>query len=126
MGHLPFVSDGLNSYLPLIFLSWAIFQVSNLLKTHPIITDADLKSPSAQDALSAANCLASPSIETLQSLIFIAQHLMPNIGAIATLRTLAATVMHTARAVGLHKIDSPSSKKRREHIQVDWAELEVK
>ena len=43
-------------------------------------TDADLLSHSAQDALSAANCLANPTIETLQSLIFMAQHLMPNLG----------------------------------------------
>lgn len=81
---------------------------------------------SAQDALSAANCLANPTIETIQSLIFISQHLMPNIGAIATLRTLTATVTHTARTLGLHQTDSDTNKKRRENARVDWAELEVK
>jgi hypothetical protein len=80
----------------------------------------------AQDALSAANCLAKPTLETLQSLILIAQNLTPNTGAIATLRTLTATVMHTARAMSLHQVDSPLNKKQRESTQVDWAELEVK
>lgn len=43
-------------------------------------SSADEEYLSAQDALSAANCLSSPTIETLQTLIFISQHLMPNIG----------------------------------------------
>jgi hypothetical protein len=80
----------------------------------------------AQDVLAADNCLAKPSIETLQSLIMITQWLMPNIVAIATLRTLAATLMHTARSLSLHLIDSPANKKWRTQNQVDWAEVEVK
>ena len=51
---------------------------------------------------------------------------MPNLGAIATLRTLQATVTQTARALGLHQIDSDANKKRRENKLVDWVELEVK
>jgi hypothetical protein len=51
---------------------------------------------------------------------------MPNIGAIATLRTLVATVTHSARALGLHQIDSDANKKRRENVEVDWVEIEVK
>jgi hypothetical protein len=80
----------------------------------------------AQDALAGANCLAQPSIETLQSLIMITQWLMPNVCAISTLRTLAATLMHTARSLSLHLIDSPANKKWRTQNQVDWAEVEVK
>ncbi|KAG0645374.1 transcription factor [Hyphodiscus hymeniophilus] len=80
----------------------------------------------AQDALSAANCLANPSVETLQSLIYIAQHLMPNIGAIATLRTLSSTITHTARALGLHQLDSEANRKLRENTQVDWVDIESK
>lgn len=80
----------------------------------------------AQEALSAANCLSMPTIEGLQSLILISQHMMPNIGAIATLRTLAATIMHTARAMSLHQIDSSKNKRLRESVPVDYADLEVK
>ncbi|CZR64385.1 uncharacterized protein PAC_14283 [Phialocephala subalpina] len=81
----------------------------------------------AQHALAASNCLSVPSVEALQSLILISQHLMPNIGAIATLRTLAATSMHTARAMGLHKIDTPANKARRQNAEeVDWVDIEVK
>lgn len=80
----------------------------------------------AQDALSAADCLSKPTIESLQSLILIAQHLMPNIGAVATLRTLSGTITHAARTLALHQVDSIANKKRREGTQVDWAEIEVK
>lgn len=80
----------------------------------------------AQDALAAADCLAKPTVESLQSLILIAQHLMPNIGAVATLRTLSGTITHAARMLAIHQVDSRANKKRREGTQVDWAELEVK
>ncbi len=80
----------------------------------------------AQHALAASNCLSAPTIEALQSLILISQHIMPNIGAIATLRTLAATSMHTARAMGLHKIDTHANKARRQNMEVDWVDIEVK
>lgn len=80
----------------------------------------------AQEALAASNCLSVPTIEALQSLILISQHIMPNIGAIATLRTLSTTSMHTARALGLHKIDSPANKARRRNTEVDWVTVEVK
>jgi hypothetical protein len=80
----------------------------------------------AQDALTAANCLSQPTIETLQSLIILTQWLMPNIGAIATLRTLSSTLMHTARSMGLHLTDSPENKRWRVQNQVDWIEVEVK
>jgi hypothetical protein len=80
----------------------------------------------AQDALSAADCLAKPTIESLQSLILISQHLMPNIGALATLRTLSGTILHAARTMSLHQVDSAANKKRRENSQVDWVQIEVK
>ncbi|KAG4435384.1 hypothetical protein IFR05_009127 [Cadophora sp. M221] len=80
----------------------------------------------AQEALSVTNCLAEPSIETLQSLILISQHMMANIGAIAMLRTLSTTIMHTARAMSLHTLDSVRNKKLRENTTVDHVDLEVK
>ncbi|KAH7370091.1 hypothetical protein BKA65DRAFT_602631 [Rhexocercosporidium sp. MPI-PUGE-AT-0058] len=80
----------------------------------------------AQEALSATNCLAEPSIETLQSLILISQHMMANIGAIATLRTLSATIMHTARTMSLHTLDTARNKRQRENSVVDYVDLEVK
>ncbi len=80
----------------------------------------------AQDALTAADCLARPSIEMLQSLIIITQWLLPNIGAIATLRTLAGTLIHTARSLSLHLVDSPANKKWRTQNPVDWVNVEVK
>lgn len=80
----------------------------------------------AQDALSASDCLAKPTIQSLQSLILIAQHLMPNIGAIATLRTLSGAITHAARTMLLHQTDSPANKKRRQNTQVDWVEIETK
>jgi hypothetical protein len=80
----------------------------------------------AQDALTAANCLAQPTIETLQSLIILTQWLMPSIGAIATLRTLSSTLMHTARSMSLHLTDSPENKRWRAQNQVNWVEVEVK
>ncbi|KAL2072058.1 hypothetical protein VTL71DRAFT_11401 [Oculimacula yallundae] len=80
----------------------------------------------AQEALSAANCLAEPNIETLQSLILMSQHMMANIGAVATIRTLSATIMHTARTMSLHTLDTARNKKLRESTVVDFADLEVK
>ncbi|KAH9213722.1 hypothetical protein DL95DRAFT_436295 [Leptodontidium sp. 2 PMI_412] len=80
----------------------------------------------AQEALSATNCLAEPSIETLQSLILISQHMMANIGAIAMLRTLSTTIMHTARTMSLHTLDTARNKRLRENTTVDYVDLEVK
>ncbi|KAH7395559.1 fungal-specific transcription factor domain-containing protein [Cadophora sp. MPI-SDFR-AT-0126] len=80
----------------------------------------------AQESLSAANCLAHPTVETLQSLILIAAHMMANIGAIATLRTLSATIMHSARMMSLHTLDTPRNKRLRENTTVDYVDLEVK
>ena len=61
---------------------WTLLYVTSLFSPSCASGNADDDLPhiSAQDALSAANCLACPTIETLQSLIYIAQHLMPNIG----------------------------------------------
>ncbi|KAK0106282.1 hypothetical protein ONS96_003922 [Cadophora gregata f. sp. sojae] len=80
----------------------------------------------AQEALSAANCLAHPTVETLSALILIAGHMMANIGAIATLRTLSVTIMHTARTMSLHTLDTSRNKKLREDTTVDHVDLEVK
>ncbi|XMA13950.1 hypothetical protein WAI453_006741 [Rhynchosporium graminicola] len=80
----------------------------------------------AQEALSASNCLAEPNIETLQSLILISQHMMANIGAIATIRTLSATIIYAARTMSLHTIDAARTKKLRENTVVDYVDLEVK
>ncbi|CZT01692.1 uncharacterized protein RCO7_01911 [Rhynchosporium graminicola] len=80
----------------------------------------------AQEALSASNCLAEPNIETLQSLILISQHMMANIGAIATIRTLSATIIYAARTMSLHTIDAARTKKLRENTVVDYVDLELK
>jgi hypothetical protein len=80
----------------------------------------------AQEALSAANCLSNPTLETLQSLLLISQHLIPNVGALASLKTFIATATHAARALSLHQTDSVSNKRQRENMEVDWAEVEVK
>lgn len=34
--------------------------------------------------------------------------------------------MHAARAMGLHKIDTPTNKARRQNTEVDWVDVEVK
>jgi hypothetical protein len=80
----------------------------------------------AQEALSAANCLSNPTLVTLQSLVLITSHLVPNCGALASLRTLIATSTHVARALSLHQTDSASNKLQRKNMEVDWAEVEVK
>ena len=80
----------------------------------------------AQELLLATNCLAFPAIESLQSLILIAHHLIPNVGAIATLKTLMMTIMQLAQAMSLHTIDSPKNKRRRHNSPVDWVDIEVK
>jgi hypothetical protein len=80
----------------------------------------------AQEALSAANFLSEPTLETLQSLALITQHLIPNCGSLASLRTLIAIETHTARVLSLHQVDSDSNKHQRQNMEVDWAEVEVK
>jgi hypothetical protein len=80
----------------------------------------------AQEALSAANCLSNPTLVTLQSLLLITSHLVPNCGALASLRTLIATSTHVARALSLHQTDSVSNKLQRKNMEVDWVEVEVK
>jgi len=80
----------------------------------------------AQRALLAADYIVAPTLETLQSTILISQHLLPNIGAMATFRTLMATALLGARSLGLHRFDSPANKKARENTRVDWVVVEVK
>jgi hypothetical protein len=80
----------------------------------------------AQQTLTVTRCLTFPTIETLQSLMLIVHHLMPNIGTIATLRTLSSMIVQLARGMSLHTMDSPTNKKRPENTPVDWVEIEVK
>jgi len=80
----------------------------------------------AQRALIAANYIDEPTVETLQSVILIAQHILPNIGAMATSKTLMASALLGAQHLSLHRLDSPANKKLRESTPVDWVDLEVK
>jgi hypothetical protein len=80
----------------------------------------------AQRALLAANYIVKPTIETIQSIIMIAQNLMPNIGAMEISRVLMASALLGAQHLMLHRLDSPVNKKRRENTQVNWIEIEVK
>ena len=80
----------------------------------------------AQRALLAANYISEPTLETLQSIILIAQHLLLNTGPMATSRTLMASALIGAQHLSLHRLDSPANKKLRESTQVDWIDIEVK
>ncbi|THV55382.1 hypothetical protein BGAL_0009g00320 [Botrytis galanthina] len=80
----------------------------------------------AQRALCAANFIAKPTIESIQAVLFIAQHLLPNIGGIATFRVLFTTAMHSARSLGFDHLDSTQSKKRRVGKELNYVELETK
>ncbi|KAJ8058966.1 hypothetical protein OCU04_011950 [Sclerotinia nivalis] len=80
----------------------------------------------AQKAMCAANYIGKPTIESIQAVLLIAQHLLPNIGGIATFRVLFTTAMHSARSLGFDQLDSAQSKKRRDGKQLNYVELEIK
>lgn len=98
---------------------------SSYLNSHKK-TDIHQWASVARDALSAAECLAKPTLETLQSICLLAHHIIPNVGSISAIRILTATILHLARTLSIHLIDSLSNKKLREVGGVDWAEVEVK
>lgn len=80
----------------------------------------------AHKALCAANFIGKPTMESIQVVLLIAQHLLPNIGGIATFRVLFTTAMHSARSLGFDQIDSTQSKKRRAGKALNHVELETK
>ena len=80
----------------------------------------------AQEALGAANYRSTPTIETIQSLLLIYQHLLVNFSDLITFKTLLGMVLHMARSLSLHQVDSPRNKKLRNGVEVDWVGLEVK
>ncbi|KAF5867961.1 putative c6 zinc finger domain-containing protein [Botrytis fragariae] len=80
----------------------------------------------AQKALCAANFIGKPTVESIQAVLLIAQHLLPNIGGIATFRVLFTTAMHSARSLGFDQLDSTQSKKRRLGKELNYVELETK
>ena len=80
----------------------------------------------AREALIASNYRSTPTIETMQSLLLISQHLLVNFSDLTTLKTLQGMVLHMARSLSLHQIDSPRNKKLRYGVEVDWVGLEVK
>jgi hypothetical protein len=53
----------------------------------------------AQSALCAANYVTEPTLETIQCVLLIAQHLLPNVGGIAIFRVLFSTALHSARSL---------------------------
>jgi Fungal specific transcription factor domain len=120
---------GYVAFISTIFASSAFFCSSScglFLDRDTAVAHARRLSLLAQDALTAADCMAHPTIETLQSLVILTQWLMPNIGAIATLRTFSSTLMNTARSLGIHLTDSPDNKRWRAQNEVNWVEVEVK
>lgn len=81
----------------------------------------------AQGALSAADYINAPTLETIQSIILMSQHILPNIGAIGAFKTMLSIASQSARELAIHQIDSPANKKRRENTEaVDWVEVELK
>ncbi|CAD6446006.1 66310165-71bb-4297-b1b6-a86131eefc64 [Sclerotinia trifoliorum] len=80
----------------------------------------------AQKAMCAANYIGKPTIESIQAVLLIAQHLLPSIGGIATFRVLFTIAMHSARSLGFDQLDSAQSKKRRDGKQLNYVELEIK
>ncbi|KAH8588798.1 hypothetical protein B0O99DRAFT_677143 [Bisporella sp. PMI_857] len=80
----------------------------------------------AQDALSVSDCISKPSIETLQSIILIGVHIIPNvIGSVWMMRILTGTQIQLARALQLDQIDSRMAKRKRKTGDVDWVQVEV-
>lgn len=79
-----------------------------------------------QRALCAANYISEPTMEAIQSVILISQHLLPNIGAVSMFRTLTSIAMNMGRTLGIHKVDSPSNKRKRKNGKADWVEVEIK
>ncbi|PQE13532.1 C6 zinc finger domain protein [Rutstroemia sp. NJR-2017a WRK4] len=80
----------------------------------------------AQSALAAANYVTEPTLETIQCVLLIAQHLLPNVGGIAIFRVLFSTALHSARSLALDRVDLAINKKRREGTRIDYVELETK
>ncbi len=80
----------------------------------------------AQDALSAADCLNQPTVETFQTLILISNHIFPNTGALVTIRILTSIMVYAAQGLSLHLTDSEANKRTRMNTQVDWVDIEVK
>jgi hypothetical protein len=76
----------------------------------------------AQRALSEANQLSSPSLESLQTTIIMTQFL-PNYGQNTF---FTATITHAAHMLQLHRVDSARNRKQREEAGYDTVELEVK
>lgn len=76
----------------------------------------------AQRALSEANHLTSPSLESLQTTIIMTQFL-PNYGQNTS---FTATHVHTAHMLQLHRVDSIRNRRLREETGYDAVELEVK
>lgn len=115
-----------------VALIFTLFTLSAYLSSpmseiiHPEQPEVHAWAAVARNALSVADCLAHPTLETLQSICLIGQYIMPNVGSISAMRILGATMIHSARTLLLHRVDTPSNKKRRKGIEVDWAEIEVK
>lgn len=80
----------------------------------------------AKEALAAANYRSVPTIETIQSLLLLCLHLLVNVGNLTTFKALMGLILHMARSLSLHQVDSPRNKRQRHGVEVDWAELEVK
>lgn len=76
----------------------------------------------AQRALSEANHVTSPTLESLQTTIIMTQFL-PNYGRNTS---FTAMLTHTAHMLQLHRVDSVRNRNLREETGYDAVELEVK
>ncbi|KAF7894151.1 hypothetical protein EAF00_007665 [Botryotinia globosa] len=104
----------------------AVFALSVYFQGAELLSETRRWTLLAQKALCAANFIGKPTMESIQAVLLIGQHLLPNIGGIATFRVLFTTAMHSARSLGFDHIDSTQSKKRRVGKELNYVELETK
>lgn len=118
----------IGSHLALVatILAVAVYFKSKLLETAALREQEKghcMKwSSFAQRALSEANHLTSPTLESLQTTIIMTQFL-PNYGQNTS---FASTLTHTAHMLQLHRVDSVRNRKLREETGYDAVELELK
>ena len=96
---------------------------------HEARTNAFLWFNLARSALQAANFIAMPTVETIQSVILISHHMLFGIGAIEIYKVLLSTALQACRTLKFHLIDSTANREKREKDAVgaiDYASLEIK
>lgn len=79
----------------------------------------------AHRAMSEANHLTSPTLETIQAVIFLSQHL-PTTPQIANRSAVQALLLNSAHHLQLHQVDSDRARSLRSETGADMIELELK